>query len=234
MKEFDIEYTSDNLQSNSGLIFTGHIFQQPYIINLLKTAGCSDEAPEGCYSDLDILLPGLGLLSLGHSDFEDIDQYRHDAFFPKALGISAVPSKETLRQRMDKLARRKRTPLFAALQQANVQLLAQQQAALSPVTGSHFVPLDFDVTPMDNSGSHKEGVEQTYKKDVQGYAPMMTYIGSEGYLLNHQFRSGSAHSNTAGTAAYIKKPLPLPGSLPPSPCLPVLIAPMTPAKMPDF
>lgn len=209
MKEFDIEYTSDNLQSNSGLIFTGHIFQQPYFKALLKAAGCSDEAPENCYSDLDILFSGLGLLSLGHSDFEDIDQYRHDAFFPKALGLSAVPSKETLRQRMDKLARRKRTKLFSALQQANVQLLAQQKATFSPVTGSLFVPLDFDVTPMDNSGSHKEGVEQTYKKDVQGYAPMMTYIGSEGYLLNHQFRRGSAHSNTAGTAAYIKKTIAL-------------------------
>jgi hypothetical protein len=154
---------------------------------------------------LDILLSGLGLLSLGHSDFEDIGQYRHDAFFPKALGISAVPSKETLRQRMDKLARRKRTNLFSALQQANLQLLGKENAVLSPIAGTHFVPLDFDVTPMDNSGSHKEGVEQTYKKDVQGYAPMMTYIGSEGHLLNHQFRKGSAHSNTKGTLAYIKK-----------------------------
>lgn len=205
MKEFDIEYTSDNLQSNSGLIFTGHIFQQPYIIDLLKTAGCSDEAPEGCYSDLDILLSGLGLLSLGHSDFEDIDQYRHDAFFPKALGISAVPSKETLRQRMDKLARRKRTNLFSALQQANLRLLGKENAVFSPIAGTHFVPLDFDVTPMDNSGSHKEGVEQTYKKGVKGYAPMMTYVGAEGHLLNHQFRKGSAHSNTKGTLAYIKK-----------------------------
>jgi hypothetical protein len=60
MKEFDIEYTSDNLQSNSGLIFTGHIFQQPYIIDLLKTAGCSDEAPEGCYPIWTSSCQGLG------------------------------------------------------------------------------------------------------------------------------------------------------------------------------
>jgi hypothetical protein len=205
MKEFDIEYTSDNLQSNSGLIFTGHIFQQPYFKALLKNAACSDEAPKGCYSDLDILLSGLGLLSMGHSDFEDIDQYRNDPFFPKALGISAVPSKETLRQRMDKLARRKRTKLFPALQESNIQLLSKQKAVFSPIASTLFIPLDFDVTPMDNSGSHKEGVEQTYKKEVKGYAPMMTYIGAEGYLLNHQFRKGSAHSNTKGTLAYIKK-----------------------------
>jgi hypothetical protein len=205
MKKFDVEYTDDKLQSNSGLIFTGNIFQQSWFTNLLKQAGCTDEAPENCYSDLDILRSALGLLSLGHSDYEDIDAYRSDGFFPHALGTSATPSKETLRQRLDKLARRKRTPLFVALQSANIQLLQTQGATFSPVGGTRFIPLDFDVTPMDNTGSHKEGVEQTYKKGVEGYAPMMTYIGSEGYLLNHQFRPGSDHSNTPGTLAYIKK-----------------------------
>lgn len=205
MKKFDVEYTSDNLQSNSGLIFTGYIFQQPWFRELLRQAGCSHEAPDGCYSDESIILSVLGLLSLGHSDFEDIDQYRTDQFFPKALGISATPSKETLRQRLDKLAQRKRTKLFCNLQEVNIQLLTQHKAEFSPIEGTLFVPLDFDVTPMDNTGSNKEGVEQTYKKGVAGYAPMMSYIGSEGYLLNHQFRKGSAHSNTKGTLAYIKK-----------------------------
>jgi hypothetical protein len=78
---------------------------------------------------------------------------------------------------LDKLARRKRTPLFVALQSANIQLLQTQGATFFPVGGTLFIPLDFDVTPMDNTGSHKEGVEQTYKKGVEGYAPMMTYIG---------------------------------------------------------
>lgn len=205
MKNFDVEYTDDKLQSNSGLIFTGNIFQQDWFTNILKQSGCSDEAADGCYSDVNVVRSALGLLSLGQSDYEAIDAYRSDVFFPQALGTTAVPSKETLRQRLDKLARRKRTPLFLCLQNANIQLLKQDGLMFSPVEGTLLVPLDFDVTPMDNTGSHKQGVEQTYKKGVEGYAPMMTYIGSEGYLLNHQFRPGSAHSNTPGTLAYIKK-----------------------------
>ncbi|MCM1062349.1 MAG: IS1380 family transposase, partial [Eubacterium sp.] len=43
------------------------------------------------------------------------------------------------------------------------------------------VPLDIDVTPFDNSNSHKEGVSRTYK-NYDGYAPIMAYIGTEGYI----------------------------------------------------
>ena len=51
------------------------------------------------------------------------------------------------------------------------------------------VPVDIDVTPMDNSKSKKEGVSRTYKGfDV--YAPMMAYIGTEGYAINFELREG--------------------------------------------
>ena len=49
------------------------------------------------------------------------------------------------------------------------------------------VPLDFDVTPFDNSKTFKEGVSRTYK-GYDGYAPMMSYIGAEGYLANTELR----------------------------------------------
>ena len=39
------------------------------------------------------------------------------------------------------------------------------------------VPVDIDVTPMDNSKSKKEGISRTYK-GVDGYAPMIAYIGT--------------------------------------------------------
>ena len=50
-----------------------------------------------------------------------------------------------------------------------------------------FVPVDIDVTPMDNSKSKKEGVSRTYK-GFDGYAPMMAYIGTEGYAINFELR----------------------------------------------
>ena len=49
------------------------------------------------------------------------------------------------------------------------------------------VPVDIDVTPMDNSKSKKEGVSRTYK-GFDGYAPMMAYIGTEGYAINFELR----------------------------------------------
>ena len=57
---------------------------------------------------------------------------------------------------------------------------------------SSMVPIDLDVTPMDNSKTHKEGVSYTYKGFV-GYAPMMTYMGTEGFPVNTQLREGSQH-----------------------------------------
>ena len=54
------------------------------------------------------------------------------------------------------------------------------------------VPVDIDVTPMDNSKSKKEGVSRTYK-GFDGYAPMMAYIGTEGYAINFELREGKQH-----------------------------------------
>lgn len=55
-----------------------------------------------------------------------------------------------------------------------------------------FVPVDIDVTPFDNSKSNKEGVSRTYK-GFDGYAPIMAYIGTEGYLVNLELRIGKQH-----------------------------------------
>ena len=55
-----------------------------------------------------------------------------------------------------------------------------------------FVPVDIDVTPFDNSKTQKEGVSRTYK-GFDGYAPIMAYIGTEGYLCNTELREGRQH-----------------------------------------
>lgn len=59
-------------------------------------------------------------------------------------------------------------------------------------TALGFVPVDIDVTPFDNSKTRKEGVSRTYK-GYDGYAPIMAYIGTEGYLINAQLREGKQH-----------------------------------------
>uniref|UniRef100_UPI003AF7B7E5 IS1380 family transposase n=1 Tax=Thiolapillus sp. TaxID=2017437 RepID=UPI003AF7B7E5 len=69
--------------------------------------------------------------------------------------------------------------------------LSNIQPALRPLSTGH-IPVDADVTPMDNSGSHKEGVSRTYKGH-DGYAPMAVYLGQEGYCIGFELREGKQH-----------------------------------------
>ena len=72
-----------------------------------------------------------------------------------------MPSSSRLRQRLDQVQGR-----FD-------RILREESARLAPkVTPcqGELVALDIDVSPWDNSGSHKEGVEFTYK-GFCGYAP---------------------------------------------------------------
>ena len=69
------------------------------------------------------------------------------------------------------------------------------------------VPVDIDVTPMDNSKSKKEGVSRTYKGfDV--YAPVMAYIGTEGYAINFELREGKQHCQK-GTVEFLQETIKL-------------------------
>ena len=69
------------------------------------------------------------------------------------------------------------------------------------------VPVDMDLTPMDNSNTKKKGVSFTYKK-FMGYAPMMAYIGKEGYLANAELREGKQHCQS-GTPEFIRETMAL-------------------------
>ena len=74
---------------------------------------------------------------------------------------------------------------------ANIEMFNTYNIQPSPIE-KDLVPVDLDVTPMDNSKTHKEGVSYTYKGFV-GYSPMMAYIGTEGFLVNTELREGKQH-----------------------------------------
>ena len=113
---------------------------------------------------------------------DDPDYYKY------ALGISyTIPSAETLRQRFDMIG----DSLRKDIQQANVDMLREMHIEPTALDNG-FVPVDIDVTPFDNSKSNKEGVSRTYK-GFDGYAPIMAYIGTEGYLVNLELRIGKQH-----------------------------------------
>ena len=85
----------------------------------------------------------------------------------------------------------KKSTLRKDIQQANVDMLREMHIEPTALDNG-FVPVDIDVTPFDNSKSNKEGVSRTYK-GFDGYAPIMAYIGTEGYLVNLELRIGKQH-----------------------------------------
>ena len=140
-----------------------------------------------------ILKSIVGLFALGKTDYADIEPFRNDAFFSDSLNLNNAPSESTLRQRCDELGQAQE--ISKTVLSSNIELLKKVSDFVAEKTGyAEYVPFDADVSPQDNSGSHKEGVSWTYKGH-DGYAPMLAYLGTNGYMLNCEQRPGSQHSN---------------------------------------
>jgi len=147
--------------------------------------------------DAAVFATQIALLALGKTDFEAVSAYRADPSFRKLLGLKRVPSAEILRQRLDAAP----AEVDARLHEASLRLL---EAHGAPLAGAHgFVPLDIDTSPMDNSGTHREGVSYTYK-GFDGYHPLFAYLGEQGYLLASELRPGSQHAQN-GFAPFLRR-----------------------------
>jgi len=136
----------------------------------------------------DILRSSVGLLTLGQSDYEAVAGRRQDDFFKDALGIKIVPSRETLRQRLDAAA----STLRPIVDRCSVELLKRAEISITALDTGH-IPLDCDVFAMDNSKTKKEGVSRIYNGE-EGYAPIGAWLGREGWSLELELRKGSQHS----------------------------------------
>jgi hypothetical protein len=196
MAQFEIELTNDFICSNSGLAFLGQLLDMMEFNKQVE--GLSKSASNLQIDDTEILRSYLGLLCLGKNSYEAIDDYKDDEYFMQAIGVDRLPSKESLRQRLEQLSTPKAEAFIRKFNLQPLKRFGEYKAALD----SGLIPVDFDVTPMDNSKSNKEGVSNTYKQH-DGFAPMMTYIGGTGFMLNNQLREGKAHSNCEGTSDYI-------------------------------
>ena len=120
-----------------------------------------------------------------------------------ALEIELVPSSATLRQRLDQAAAAEPTAQWGQAMNESSDALLHQYAQIQPITigKQQYVPLDVDVSPMDNSKTKKQGVSRTYK-GVDGYAPNFAYLGHEGYALAIDFREGKQHCQN-GTPTFL-------------------------------
>ncbi len=184
MKRFIIEQSQSDIISHSGLALIGQAIKRyTTLSNELTT---TIPLRHGT-SHSDIIKSYLGLLSIGKNDFEAINSIESEFYFSSAMDVKEIPLEATLRQRMDKHANK----FLPIVEKASIDFLTHIRPTLEPLSTGH-IPIDADVTPMDNSGSHKEGVSRTYKGH-DGYAPMAVYLGQEGYCIGFEFREGKQH-----------------------------------------
>lgn len=211
---FHIVGTQQVLISHSGLALAGALLQATQLkrrLDRVKLEGGG--RPEISHGDN--VLSMVGLLCMGKSDFEAINAFESesDEFFRLALGLGRVPSEPTLRQRLDMLGVHDAATTAAVESRMRTILLeesAQMVRRHAPKLTACFedwIPLDSDVSPFDNSNSHKENVSYTYKK-VDGYAPNFAYLGQEGYMVNCELRPGSQHCQR-GTPVFLDETLKL-------------------------
>jgi len=90
------------------------------------------------------------------------------------------------------------------VEEAAIEFLRRRGAHFTPLDDG-LVPLDCDVTPFDNSQTKKEGDSRTYQ-GLDGYAPMVAYLGREGYGLEWKLRAGRQPCQN-GTPAFLKRVL---------------------------
>lgn len=185
MRKFIIERSEDEFYtSHSGVALVGL-----GVNRFTKLSGKLKRAmPDKAISNIDVIRGYIGLLALGKSDYEAITDMRDDRFFQESMGMKSIPSAETLRQRLDEIAKDAQ-PIVSS---AYTEFIQRSKAKVTPLAND-YVPLDIDVFCMDNSGTRKEGVSYTYH-GYFGYAPIAAYLGQEGWCLNLEFREGSQHS----------------------------------------
>ena len=212
MTEFLIKKLPYNLSSHAGLAFI-----DKYLKSIKLNSVLDRPFPvRSGVANSDILKSYLGLLCLGKNDFDAIEAFRGDDFFIRALGLKAVPSSPTLRQRLDAHS----SSWFNLVSHLNQKLLSSRINGKNidfGILDSGYMPADLDTFSMDNSDSKKELVGRTYA-GVDGYCPLAVYMGSLGYCLELALRAGEQHS-ASETQYDFERVLPMAASLTQAPLL---------------
>ena len=197
-----VVYSDERLITPSGLGIIGGMLGKSDFVKRCNRIPVDKKRSEPQIKDGDILLTYIGLLCQAKPQYDAVNEMKDDPeYYKDALGIvRSIPSPETLRQRMDDIGSSLRQHILAA----NIDMFTAHNVAPAAIP-SGLVPIDIDVTPFDNSKSCKEGVSRTYK-GFDGYAPIMAYIGTEGFLVNTELREGKQHCQQ-GTPEFLKETL---------------------------
>lgn len=188
---------TEKIKSNGGLSLVGALLSN---FNISSPHPDPPRGRKPITSDKDILLSYLGLLSQGRQSYEDLKLFYDDEYFKESLRLSNIASVETLRQRLDAFSGK----YDESIKKYNVELLRGKDFGEIKTSHTKYIPYDLDVSVLDNSGSNKENMQRTYHDGVDGFAPMFSYIGEDGYMLGCELRPGSQHCQK-GTPDYIRQ-----------------------------
>lgn len=201
--KYEIVATDEIISNNTGLVLVNNIIETTnFKQNINDKKYIKVQSRE--ISNKDIFMTYIGILAQGKTEFERADEYRNNKYFKQALDIEKSPSCSILKQRFNAIGdiENNLKDMKKLIDQTNLEVLQNKNVTLTPCY-KNYVPLDIDVTPMDNSGSKKEGVSYTYK-EFEGFAPIMAYIGIEGYLMRSELREGKANGQCAKTVPFMK------------------------------
>ena len=198
----EVVFGNERIISPSGLNIVGAMLGKSDFKKRCDRRKVDPKRSQPQIKDGDILLTYTGLLTLGKTSYDSVHEFDDDPdYFQNALGIAReIPSAETIRQRMDDIGDSLRSNLL----DANVDMFMTHSVFPGTLPGGE-VPVDMDVTPFDNSKTMKEGVSRTYK-GFDGYAPMVAYIGTEGFMANIELREGKQHCQVH-TPEFLKETL---------------------------
>ena len=111
-----------------------------------------------------------------------------------------MPSQETLRQRLGLLSKRDWQDVVDA---CVAWQLSHTKLTRVGHDGLFLIPVDIDVSVLEDTASRKEGISRTYH-NVDGYAPIFCHAGSEGYMVANELRPGRQHS-AKGAVEFLKR-----------------------------
>ena len=203
--QFEVVYTDERIEARGGLALIGQLLANTDLkrqFDALSVSGCG--SPSIRHGD--VVQSMVGLQCLARPDYAAIADEAHGDMLRLSLGVTALPSEETLRQRLDAIAADRAAAARAIVHEASGSLIARHAPVITPclrVKRRQWMPLDADVAPFDNGQTRKQGVGRTYK-GCDGYAPMFAHLGVEGYQVNTELREGTQHCQK-GTPAFLEQ-----------------------------
>ena len=139
MKKLVIEFSNERLITPSGLSLVGQMLGKSNFIKKCNNMKVDGKRSQSQIKNGDILLSYIGLLCQGKTSHDAINEMSDDLeYYKLALGITrAIPSAETLRQRMDEIG----SSLREEILNANVAMFNTFHVQPSALE-SGLVPLD--------------------------------------------------------------------------------------------